>query len=541
MNMPPDISRVLTRALEEAPDKVAVTASSGSLTYAELDSLANRAAHAFEALGVKRGDRVAVCLPNDLEIVVAFHGAMRLGAIWVGINQALAAPEKAYIVRDSGAKLALFDPATAEQVDGERASLPDLEGIVALGEHQLDQDVSWAAAVEAQDDSPLAATIDPFEPAAIAYTSGTTGYPKGAVHSQTNLMLPGAYLVSTRRYGAELRKGDAFPLTILNLLVLSTLLTSQAGGTSIVMDRLEARAIADWIRDEHVGVWNGPPPVLYTMAHDDSILPTDLDSLEEVWSGGADCPETIRRAFEQKFHATVYGTYGLSEAPTVVTIEVPSEPHASGSSGKALPHMEVTIRDPAGAVLPAGEVGEICVAVRDQAGIVGRLRSDWGVEDDHDLPLYRAMLGYWNRPDATTEAMRDGVLHTGDVGSLDVDGNLSVTDRINLVLNRGGANVYPAEVERVVLEFTAVDACAVLGVADERLGQRVGMLVQFKPGHEADVEGLIAHCRGKLARYKVPELVTAVDSLPRNSMGKIDRRALSELGQRELANVARVA
>lgn len=541
MNVPRDVAQVLCRGLDTAPDKVAVSATSGSLSYRELNAAANRAAHAFETLGVKPGDRVAVCLPNDLDIVAAFHGAMRLGAIWVGINQPLAGPEKAYILCDSGATLALFDRSTAEQVQRERASVPDLKSILVVANSDAGMEADWGSLARTQDESPVGAAVDPFAPAAIAYTSGTTGHPKGVVHSQKNLLLPGAYLINTRRYDAELRKGDAFPLTILNLLVLSTLLTSQVGATAIIMDKLDARTVANWIRDERVTVWNGPPPVLYTMAHDDSILPSDLETLGEVWSGGADCPEAIRRAFEEKFTATIYGTYGLSEAPTVVAAEVPHKTHVSGASGQALPHLEVTIRDRNGAVLPTGEPGEICVGARNQGQIGDRLRIDWGVDDTGELPTYQPMLGYWNKPQATAIAMRDGVLHTGDVGSLDAAGNLSVTDRLNVMLNRGGANVYPAEVERVVLGFSAVDSCAVLGVPDERLGQRIGMLVQFKPGHEPDVDALIAHCREELARYKVPELVAVVESLPRNSMGKIDRRALSEVGRREFAGVTRVA
>jgi long-chain acyl-CoA synthetase len=321
--------------------------------------------------------------------------------------------------------------------------------------------------------------------------------------------------------------------------VLTTLLTSQAAATAIIMDSLNARGIAKWIRDERVEVWNGPPPVIYTMAHDDEIQPSDLATLSEVWSGGADLPDAIRQAFEAKFSARIYGTYGLSEAPTVVASEPLSEPHIPGSSGKVLPHLEVTIRDEQNAEVPVGRVGEICVGVRNSAQIAERLKLDWSVEAEGELPAYVPMLSYWNNSDRTDELMRGGIMHTGDAGRLDADGHLIVSDRINLVLNRGGANVYPAEVERVVLSFDAVDSCAVLGVPDERLGQRIGMLVQFKPGRAPDIDGLLERCLAELASYKVPELVAVVDSLPRNSMGKIERRKLAEQGQQLLANVER--
>jgi long-chain acyl-CoA synthetase len=542
MRVARDVSQVLQRALEESPDRVALITRSGSVTYAELDALANQAARALRELGVRGGDRVAACLPNDIDILLAFHGAMRIGAVWVGVNKALAAPEQAYILGDSGASLALLDPDTAAQIRTAQGSLADLRTIVSVGDDEDSGSLtSWKTLMEAQDSSPLDVAIDALAPAAIAYTSGTTGYPKGAVHSHVGLLLPGAYLVATRRYDAGLRKGDAFPLTILNMIVLTTLTTSQAAATAVIMDSLSARGIATWIRDERVTVWNGPPPVIYTMAHDKEILPTDLATLNEVWSGGADLPDAIREAFEAKFPARIYGTYGLTEAPTCVAVETLDEPHAPGSSGKVLPHLDVTIRDADNVEVPAGEVGEICVGVRDPPVIAERLLSDWGVESAGELAAYVPMLGYWKRPEQSDAAMRGGVMHTGDAGSLDPDGHLIVSDRINLVLNRGGANVYPAEVERVVLSFDPVDSCAVLGVPDERLGERIGMLVQFKPGRAPDVDGLVSHCLEQLARYKVPELVAVVESLPRNSMGKIDRRALKESGQKLLAEVERWA
>jgi acyl-CoA synthetase (AMP-forming)/AMP-acid ligase II len=514
------------------------------LTYAELDARANTAARALRDLGARTGDRVAVCLPNDLDILIAFHGALRLGAIWVGVNKALAAPEQAYILRDSGASLALFDVDTAAQLSAERDGLPDLRTIItASGTKEPGPDTSWNTVMEAQDSTPVGVAIDPLAPAAVAYTSGTTGYPKGALHSHAGLLLPGAYVVATRRYDADLRKGDAFPLTILNMIVLTTLLTSQAGATAIIMDSLSARANATWIRDERVTVWNGPPPVIYTMAHDEEIVPSDLATLDEVWSGGADLPDAIRQAFEAKFRARIYGTYGLTEAPTVVAVETLSGQHVAGSSGKVLPHLEVTIRDSENVELPIGQVGEICVGVRDPAQIAERLRLDWDVDGDGDgeLPAYVPMLSYWHRAEQSEQLMLGGVMHTGDAGLLDPEGHLIVSDRINLVLNRGGANVYPAEVERVALSFDPVESCGVLGVPDERLGQRIGMLVQFKPGHTPDVDGLVSHCLEQLARYKVPELVAAVESLPRNSMGKIDRRRLAEVGKQKLAHVKRWA
>ena len=190
----------------------------------------------------------------------------------------------------------------------------------------------------------------------------------------------------------------------------------------------------------------------------DSIAADDLASLTEVWTGGADCPEAIRSAFEAKFGLPVLATYGLSEAPTVVSIDARDGSHVAGASGQPLPHLAVRIAGDDGATLPAGETGEICIAPADDR--------------------YRLMLGYWERPEATATALAGGELHTGDVGFLDDDGYLHLRDRKSLVIIRGGANVYPAEVERVLLEAPGVVASAVLGVPDERLGERVVAVVE---------------------------------------------------------------
>lgn len=508
MKVPATIAQVLDEALAQRPDHEALVTRSARLSYRGLDAAAGRTTDALWRIGVRPGHTIAVSLPNDADIIVLFHAAMRLGAIWVGLNRVLAADEKRYMIDDAGASWLFADAEMAAQLR------PVLGGgirivEVAAGDVVLGRD-TWAAGVV---DRPTT-DIDPFAPAALAYTSGTTGRPKGVVHSQHNLLVPGAVLVATRGYGPDLRKGDNLALTILNMLVLTTLLTAQAGGTCVVIDRMDAAGITGWIRDERITTWNGVPAILTSMADDPAITPADLVSLSEVWTGGDSCPQAIADAFHRRFGHRLTTTYGLTEAPTIVSIDPVGRPGASGASGQVLPHLVVTIRDDDDRALPLGEVGEVCVEATSAGPWAG---------------VYRPMLGYLHHDEATASTLRGGRLHTGDVGSLDADGMLTIRSRRSAVIIRGGANVYPAEVERVIVDVPGVAGCVVFGVPDERLGQRVAAAIEPVPGATPTPDAVLAACREQLARYKVPDQVTVVERLPRNAMGKVDRVAVARL------------
>lgn len=515
-----DIGHVLDPALAARPGREALVGRDRSYTYEELDREADAAAAALASLGIGPGDRVAACLPNETAVVVAFHGVMRLGAIWVGLNQLLSPLEKVRLLDDCGARVLICDSPCHDSVRTTGGPPPSLEHVLvseAGATTPLGTSPEWQDLVAAHRASPLRRPlVDPDAPAAIAYTSGTTGTPKGVVHSQASLLLPGAGLVVSRGYGPELRKGDCLAFTILNLLVLSTLLVAQAQGTCVVMDARDAPGIAAWIRSHQVTTWNGVPTMLYDLVHDPSVVRDDLASLHDVWSGGSPCPESLRAAFQEKFGHRVHTTYGLTEAPTVVAIEGRDSPSPPGSSGRVLPHLGVRIADSAGHRLPAGERGEIHLAPP---------------EDPEWASRYRSMSGYWGRPPATPR----GVVRTGDIGYLDEEGNLFVVDRMQLMILRGGANVYPAEVEAVLMAFPGVKGCAVLGVPDERLGERVAAVVEVDgtlagPGGATDrqpTDLLREHCVAHLARYKVPDRFVFCNELPRNAMGKVRRDLLA--------------
>ena len=336
----PTIAGVLAPAVRQRPDSPAILARSGTLTYAELDAAADAAAGALSELGVRPGDRVAACLPNDLDVVVAFHGTQRIGAIWAGIGEALTATEQQSLADTVGPAAILAGPKCA------------LDGPAVVGARR------WAELMAAGHTAPHV-PADPHAPAGIAFSSGTTGVPKAVVHSQHNLLLPGAVLVATRGWDAGLRKGDSLPFTILNMLVLSTLLTAQAGGCAIVMDRRDQDGIAEWIGRAGVTVWNGAPAQLFDLAKRTDL---DLRPLAEVWTGGGTCPEHVREAFAARHGVPVTATYGLSEAPTVVAIDPVGGGHREGASGQVLPHLAVTAHDSGGGRLGPGDTGELGIS-----------------------------------------------------------------------------------------------------------------------------------------------------------------------------------
>jgi long-chain acyl-CoA synthetase len=506
---PQSVTEVLDRVVAEDPDREALVGRGGRFSYGALDREAARAARALAALGVEPGDRIAACLPNDVDIVVAFLGAMRLGALWVGVHRALAPPEKAWLLEDSGARCLLAGPETAEELRG----FAQPERVLVIDPAGARND--WAEHLASAPADPLPRDgSDPFGPAAIAYTSGTTGLPKGAVHSQHNLLLPGAVSRATGRYAPELRKGVVLPLTILNLVVLGPLTAFQIGSCCVCIDRIDPEGLAGWIRRERVGNFAGVPTLLHDLLTHPKVSAEDLESLVQPEVGGAECPEEFRRLYRERFGQAVTIGYGMTEAPTAVTWSAGGEEPRPGLCGPALPQVEIAIVDEAGARLPAGEVGEICVGPARTGPWAG---------------VYTPMLGYWGRPEATREALRGGLYHTGDLGVLDDEGVLFIRGRRNDLILRGGANVYPAEVERVLQEHPAVAACAVLGVPDRRLGQRVAAAVQLEPGARVSAAGLREHAARRLARYKVPERIAFVDALPRNAMSKVSKRELEPL------------
>ena len=504
---PQTIPEALTSASARKLHAEALVGRHRRLTFAALEEEVRRAAVALAAAGVRPGDRIAGSTANHPELVVAFLATMHLGAIWVGVNRRLATPEKQYLLQDAGVSVLVGDHDAVTEVGAIAAELPALHTLVDA--EPGPQPSEWSERVAASDPGAApAADVDPFTPAAIAYTSGTTGRPKGVVHSQHNLLLVGA-VQARDRVTSQDRLGVLLPLTILNLMTLGPVTALQAGCPVVCIDRVDPLGLAAWIRDERVTTLSAVPTIVHDLLTHPDVRPDDLASLAKPGCGGGATPESFRRLYEARFGIRLTTGYGLTEAPTAVTMEDPDLPAVPGASGRALAHLAVTIRGDDGRVLPSGETGEVCVEPAPDGPFAG---------------AYTPMLGYWGRPEATAEALRDGILFTGDVGHLTVDGDLVITDRKGDLIIRGGENVYPAEVERVLHDAPGVEGCAVVGVPDDRLGERVVAAVIVQPGSAVTEGSLRDHCTRCLARSKVPEEFRIVDELPRNDMGKVVKR-----------------
>jgi acyl-CoA synthetase (AMP-forming)/AMP-acid ligase II len=503
---PRSVAEVLDAMVARDPDHEALVGRSGRFTYAGLDRAVGAACTVLRDAGVRRGDRFAVALPNDVDVVVAFLAAMRIGAVWVGVSRALAPVEQAYVLRDCGATALLATTAVLDGLSAHGVTLPitfSVDGGPAC----------WRAAVRAASSTPSAAVdVDPHAPAAIAYTSGTTGFPKGAVHSQHNMLWPGVDGRENDPAPPDERHGVMLPLTLLNLQVLGPLFAFLKGTTCVCVDRTDPIGLAEWIRTERITRMTAVPTVLYDLLTSDAVDASDLATLRRPECGGAATPHAFRRLFRERFGRDVLTGYGLTEAPTALTREMPGDELVPGGSGRAFAPVEVFVVDEHDVELPRGSVGEICVRARADGPWAG---------------VYTPFLGYWRRPDATRDALRGGVLHTGDLGLVDAEGRLHVKDRRGDVIVRGGANVYPAEIERVLHEHPDVIAAAVIGVPDVRLGELVRAVVQLRDGAVGEDE-LAAFCREHLARYKVPQQWRFVAGFDRTPMGKIRKTALRD-------------
>ena len=507
---PRDVAGLIERAAGTCPDDEALGDAARTYTFAQLARAVEGAAALMARAGVASGERVAAALGNECNLVIAFFAAMRLGAVWVGINKILPQGDKHYILKHSGARLLLTDSSIEPQVEALRGDLPELAHVWILD--APDRDGGWTAALVDSAAQAPHPEIDPYAPAAIMYTSGTTGVPKGVVHSQHNVIVVPAAAFAHGLMQPDARRGSALPLTITNVMILGPVSSFLSCKPFYFAPSIKIEPLMAWIAEKRIGQIAFVPTMIYDLLQTDLTLPDWF----RVSSGGAPLPEAVREAFFKRFGYHVTTSYGLTEAPTVVAQSLDAVA-PEGASGRAMPQFEITIRDEAGNVVPTGTVGEVCFGP---------------VQTGPWANVYTPPLGYWRDAEKTAALLRGDVVHSGDHGKLDEQGWLSIADRSSELILRGGSNVYPAEVERLLHTHDGVADCALVGKPDLRMGMlTVAFILPADPAaDQAALEtDLRALCLDKLTRYKVPDEWRFLDQFPRNAMGKVVKPKLREL------------
>jgi long-chain acyl-CoA synthetase len=492
----PQVRSILDVLLATEPlgDAEAVIDATARLSYRQLWQRVAATAETLHRSGLGPGDRVAVCLPNEVAAVVSFLAIVCSRMIWMGLDPRSPLAVRQRLIDSVGAAAIVARPAGAE---GLRPA-----GIgAAIDADRVGLSLAGDGASRLRADPP-----EPGTPAIIGFTSGTTGSPRSVVHSHWNLLLPGYYRGREEILGTHPRMGVCLPLSIGNVMALGPLFSLQTQTICVLIDTRRAPEVAEQIARERVTTISLPPAIVLDLVRDERVTPERIASLDRPSTGGAGCSDELKAAYRRKFGVDVARTYGLTEVPTVAAVEYWGVPTPPGSSGQILPYLRAQVVDGEGRPLPLGEVGEIWLSAATEGAWAG---------------YYTPMLGEWTA--AGLSRADGGPLRTGDVGFLDADGTVTVVDRKRSLIVRGGANVSPAEVEKTLQRHPGVRESAVFGLSDERLGERVVALVAADEGVSA--AALTAYARGQLAAYQVPSEFYFAESLPRNAMLKIDRPA----------------
>ena len=508
------LEHVLAGHALRRPQHVAVVCGAERASYAELHAAIRRIAGGLHRLGVGPGDRVLVYLPNGLEFVQLAYAAFTLGAILVPVNTRLTAGEIEHIATDSQPSVFAFHAASRQALAGILAALPGcralVTGAVAAGE------IAFAELL-ARGQTDLAPAPLEAEDCMIIYTSGTTGRPKGAVITHAVQLIQHGYINAVEwGIGAEDRYLVTTPLahrTGLGRLTNALCL----GGTVVVMEKFDPAQAVEIISAERISILGMVPTIARMLLPHIERDPDKCSSLRRLIVTGEAFPvELKRRLISLLPNAQIYSFFAMTEAGAVTSLGHAEQFTHPASVGRPTPGVEIRLIDAAGREVADDEVGELLV----RAGAPGR---------------FITLRAYYNRPQETAAAIRDGWIYTGDLARRDADGYLYIVDRKKDMVISGGLNIYTKEVEQALASHQAVAEAAVIGVPDAVYGEAVVAFVETHPGMSVSADALIAHCRTWIASYKKPKHVFFVDALPRNALGKTLKIDLRRLAAEKLA------
>ena len=519
-----NLASIISHHARLAPQKEAIVWENVRLSYGELDKLSNRVANALTEMGIGHGDKVALNCTNVPYFPVVYYGIMKAGAAVVPICVLFKAAEIEYQLRDSEAKavfvfegsaelpMLLSTKAAFDAVDSCEhlvVMTADLMGESPLTGHKTLTQVTFDKSEEFE-----IYPTSPNDTCAILYTSGTTGQPKGAELTHLNLYsnVTTTFLIHlpVLNFTDGVKKTCLITLPLFHTTGQTVQLNTQmyAGHRVVLLPRFDAKHTLDTMVAEKVNFWVGVPTMFWALlkyAEDnDYDISQIAGNMKVCTSGGAPMPVEVMRAFQEKFGVRVMEGYGLSETSPLATFNHFERPSKAGTVGQPIFGVDVRCFDASDNEVARGTRGEIVIRGTN------------------------VMKGYYKRPEATAEAFRNGWFHTGDIGIMDDEGYLSIVDRTKDMILRGGYNIYPRQLEEVIITHPAVSLVAVIGVPDERLGEEVKAFVVLNQGHELTRDDFIEWCREQIAANKYPRQVEFRDALPIGNTGKIFKRALKE-------------
>ena len=503
-----NISELLRGTARRIGDKTALVFHERPITYGDLDREVDRAAAGFAALGIKPGDRVGVLVHNTPHFIYAYQGLARAGAVTIPLNTMYTADEVSFILADADARAVVVSEPFARTVDGLRDTLPMLEHVVVAGTSAPMGAMTWDQMLGRGAPEPPAPSLGPDDLVVLAYTSGTTGRPKGAMLTHANLLanldqMSEAQLLAEAEDDVVLLALPMFHIYALNVILG---LTMRVGATAVLMERFDATASLEAIERHGVTILFGAPPMFIAWLNTPGVERFDLSKVRLAVSGAAPLPGMVLEDFRRKLGITIWEGYGLTETAPGVTSNAMGAEAKPGSIGKPLPGVEVRIVDHSGDDVEDGDPGEIIVRGPN---------------------VFR---GYWRQDAATAEVIVDGWFHTGDVGYADEDGYIFLVDRVKDLIIVSGFNVYPREVEEAIFRHPKVADTAVVGIPHPYTGEAVKAFVVLKPGETTTEEEILEFCKRSLARFKCPQVVEFVSELPHLPTGKVLRRLLRDGG-----------
>ena len=479
------------------PDKIALIFEDKSYTYKQLDQLANRVANGLRGLGIHKGDRVALFLPNIPEFVISYLGILKIGAIAVSVNVMLKTAEVSYILNDCAAKAIITTELQSEEV--KETDLPELQHIL-IAEGKPNKGISLAKLMETASEVASAVEMERHAPASIVYTSGTTGFPKGATLSHGNIISN----MDSHSRCCGMRKEDRLLLYVPLFHCFGQNAILNAGlnvcATIILQRRFDLEQVLETIAKQHVTMFFGVPTVFIKLLNM-GISKYRLESVRYYFSAAAPMPIEVAQNWWDKYGFIIHEGYGLTETSPCASYNH-SLNYKLGSIGTPIENVEMKIVDGDGNQVEPGELGEIVIKGPN------------------------VMLGYWNRPWETAQVIKKGWFHTGDIGRMDEDGFFYIVDRLKDMINVSGFKVYPTEVENVIYQHPAVAEVAVYGVHAPLKGEIVKANIVLKDAHPITDEQIIEFCSERMAAYKIPRAIEFVDSIPKNPTGKLLKRVL---------------